>query len=278
MAKLAPSFASLASTPDPLQELGQLVAKLRSATAETRYLEWKRGGLFDPAVTTRTKYRAVKAAISFANADGGFVVFGIHPNGTWEGLTDEQLFHFDPAKITELINGVVFPELPEINYAEFSDSEKNFAVVHVPPSGLIPHVTTRKIVETDASGVKKTVIERHAVYFRQGARSAVATPLQHQKIVERRTSRLRDELLRRVREVPIATAGSGRASKPSAGGTGTVMTIARLTRDANAPAVRVTRVPAQSSGVLLHEELSDGLFDEINNVLDANGTLGRQFG
>ena len=212
MGKLAPSLAALASAADPLQDLDQLVARLRAATAEGRHLEWKRGGLFGPTVTTRTKYRAVKAAISFANADGGFVLFGVHPDGTWEGLTDDVLSHFDPAKVTELVNGVVFPEIPTINYAEFSESDRKLAVVHIPSSGLIPHVTTKTIVERESGAVKKTLIEKYAVYYRQGAKSAVATPLQHQRIVERHTNRLREELLRRIREVPVAVGTTGRAS------------------------------------------------------------------
>src|SRR6185503_8181019 len=54
---------------------------------------------------------------------------------------------------------------------------------------------------------------------------------------------------------------------------GTAVTVARLTNDPSAPVVRVTRAPSQATGVLLHEELSDGLFEEINNVLDANRLL-----
>jgi hypothetical protein len=48
--------------------------------------------------------------------------------------------------------------------------------------------------------------------------------------------------------------------------------VARLTKDPSAPAVRLTREEG-ATGVLLHEELSDGLFEEINNVLDANFLL-----
>jgi hypothetical protein len=48
--------------------------------------------------------------------------------------------------------------------------------------------------------------------------------------------------------------------------------VARLTSDPTAPAIRLTREEG-ATGVLLHDELSDGLFDEINNVLDANFLL-----
>jgi hypothetical protein len=43
--------------------------------------------------------------------------------------------------------------------------------------------------------------------------------------------------------------------------------------DPNVPTVRITRDKANADGILLHEELSDGLFAEINNVIDANRLL-----
>ena len=270
MAKPLRSLVSLAAAADPLDALEVVVERLRSATAESRCLEWKTGGLFGPRVTTRTKYRSVKTAISFANADGGFLLFGVDPKGTWSGLTDDEIAELDPAKVTELINGVVFPDLPVINYAQFSHERKNFAVVHIPPSPLVPHSTTKDITEIDAGGIRRVVLAKHMVYYRHGGKSDTATPLQLQRIVEKRTIHVRDELVRRVREVPVPVIGQGH---PAGSTTGTTVTVARLTNDPNAPVVRLTRAPGQGTGVLLHEELSNGLFDEINNVLDANNLL-----
>ena len=39
--------------------------------------------------------------------------------------------------------------------------------------------------------------------------------------------------------------------------------------------VRLTRDTTLSSGSFVHEEVSDGIFDEINNVVDANRILAR---
>jgi hypothetical protein len=47
----------------------------------------------------------------------------------------------------------------------------------------------------------------------------------------------------------------------------------KVTDDPNALAVRITHDKANTDGILLHEELSEGLFDEINNVVDANRLL-----
>jgi len=270
MARPVRTLSSLAAEADPLDTLEVVVERLRSATAESRCLEWKSGGLFGPRVTVRTKYRAVKAAISFANADGGFLLFGVDPKGTWLGLADDEMAEFDPAKVTELINGAVFPDLPVITYAQFSHAGKNFAVVHIPPSPLVPHATTKDVTEADASGTRKVVLAKHAVYYRHGGKSDTATPLQLQRIVEKRILHVRDELVRRVREVSVPAIGQGRSAGVT---TGTAVAVARLTDDPSAPVVRLTRDPGQGSGVLFHEELSDGLFEEINNVLDANKLL-----
>lgn len=56
--------------------------------------------------------------------------------------------------------------------------------------------------------------------------------------------------------------------------TGGAITYARLTNDPTAPAVRLSR-EGGSSGTFLHEELSDGLFDEINNVVEASSLLAK---
>ena len=270
MAKPIRTLASLAAEDNPLDDLKQVIKRLRSSTAESRHLEWKSCGLFGPRATIRNKYRSVKAAISFANTEGGFLLFGVDPSGKWLGLADDEISELDPAKITELINGVVYPDLPAINFAQFSYAHKKFAVIHIPPSTLVPHSTFKEITEIDTGGIRKIILAKHAVYYRQGAKSDTATPLQLQRMVEKRTLHIRDELVRRVREVPIPMIGRGHTAGPFPR---TTVTATRLTNDPSAPAVRLIRTPGQANGVLLHEELSDGLFDEINNVLDANNLL-----
>jgi hypothetical protein len=266
------TLASLAGEQNPLEDLGPSIAILRRSTAECRNLEWKSCGLFGPKILQSTKYRAVKAAISFANTDGGFLVFGVDAQGAWAGLSSDDFREFDPAKVTDLINGIVFPDLPFINYATYIEGTASFVILHVPPSGAVPHATTREISSIELSGGRRTVIAKHAVYYRQGAKSDTATPHQLQKLVERRTMHVRDELVRRVREVPVPVFGTLRAASL---GVGTAVTVARITSDPSAPVVRLSRGAGQGSGVLMHEELSDGLFEEINNVLDANGLLAR---
>ena len=52
-------------------------------------------------------------------------------------------------------------------------------------------------------------------------------------------------------------------------------THVRAVNDPKAIPVRLTRDPSFASGTFIHEEVSDGIFDEINNVIDANRILAR---
>lgn len=89
--KRLPSLATLAKQDDPLSDREVLIERLVSAKSENRYLEWKLTPPIGPKVTVRAKYRMVKAIISFANTDGGFVLFGVKPNGEWFGLEKADL-------------------------------------------------------------------------------------------------------------------------------------------------------------------------------------------
>jgi len=264
-----PSLKAFTGQEDPFAEIGALKKRLIICSSESRYLEWKAYPPIGPSVNVRSKYRAVKVAISFANTEGGFIVFGVAPDGRWIGLTEEMLSHVDPSKITELINGCISPDLPYFNYAPITYRGKHFSLLHIPASPLMPHVTTKEVVERPTRSKQEIILARNAVYYRSGGRTGLASPDQHQKIVIKRTDFLRTELLRRIREVPIAVPS---LTGSQVGVEGDI-TYTRQTDDPRAPVVQLTRDITQASGVFLHEQLSEGLFEEINNVLEANCLL-----
>ena len=266
-----PSLAWFARQADPFQDLNRITERLKLETAESRYLEWKSTPPIGPTVTLRTKYRVVKAAISFANTEGGFVLFGIESKGKWLGFTEADLKETDPAALAELINGCVSPELIGLNYANITSSGRIFPVLHVPPSAQMPHVTTKEIPERLPDGKTVLHLNKYAVYCRYAAKSDLATPAQFARIIALRTDFLKSEMLRRVKEVPIVAFTSN--SKGS--GSPTILRVAKGGKDSSLPAVRITRNPSEAAGMIVTEELSDGIFDEINNVLDANTLLAR---
>ena len=83
-----PSLSVLARLANPLDDPETLLQRLTLETVESRHLEWKLTPPFGPGVTTKIKYRMVKALISFANTDGGFIVFGVDPQGKWLGFSE----------------------------------------------------------------------------------------------------------------------------------------------------------------------------------------------
>ena len=45
-------------------------------------------------VPKHTKFRIVKAALSFANTAGGFIVFGVDACGNWIGFSEAEMQHY----------------------------------------------------------------------------------------------------------------------------------------------------------------------------------------
>jgi hypothetical protein len=215
----------------------------------------------------------VRALISFANTAGGFVVCGVDNNGKWRGLEKEDMTHVDPAKLSELISGVIAPDLPQLSYREIEVRGKLYIVLHAPPSEEMPHVTTKDVREKMPDGSFRTLIANKAVYSRFGGKSDLAAPACYQRIVARRTEFLKEDLLRTIKKVPVPVPVAKRSGQGS--GTGTMLRVSRITDDPTAPAVRLTHKKGEVSGIFLHEELSDGLFDEINNVVEANRLLAK---
>ena len=200
-----PSLSALGRSANPFDEPDVLLKRLHLETTESKHLEWKVTPPFGSGVTARTKCRMVKALISFANTDGGFIVFGIDQHGKWLGFLEDEVKGTDPAMVAELVNGCIHPELSGLNYGLLREGPRLFPVLHVPPSPAMPHVTTKEMGERLPDGTQVTHIQRHAVYCRYSAKSDLATATQYSRIITQRTEMLRSEMLRRVKEVSVPT-------------------------------------------------------------------------
>jgi hypothetical protein len=267
-----PSLAWFARQANPFQDSARLLERLKLETCETKFLEWKSTPPIGANVSVRLKYRMVKAVISFANTDGGFVLFGLDSKGQWSGFTEADLRETDPAALAELINGCVSPELSGLNFAKLESAGRIYPVLHTPPSLLMPHMTTKEISERLPDGKTAIHLNKHAVYCRYLAKSDLATPAQFARIISLRTDYLKTELLRRVREIEVPVFKPGTKSVSTAP---TILRVSMASKDKSLPAVRITRNASEATGLIVHEELSNALFDEINNVLDANNLLAR---
>jgi Putative DNA-binding domain len=257
-----PSMAALARSEDPLSDRNILLQRLKVERPESRHLEWKQTLPFSLSTATRTKYRTVKTIIAYANSEGGFIIFGIDSRGNWIGIAREDIERFDPASLEELLSGSVLPAIPGMSYAHLETDGLHFGVLHIPPSPLMPHVASKEVREESRGQKAGVLLSRWGVYCRHGAKSDLATPEDFERIIARRTDRFKAELLRRVTEIQVPV--------PTPQADAERLRVYRLSKAPAAPAMRVTRKAGESSGTLVHEELSDDLFSEINNVLSAN--------
>lgn len=196
------AIASLAKLADPFAQIDEVIGRLKLESAESRFLEWKSALPFGPGVALSTKYRMVKAALAFANTDGGFIVFGIEPSGKWIGLTKAELEQTDPAMMVELINGCVLPEVVGLNYTTLQYKKRWFAILHAPPSQSVPHVSTKDVIDVQPTG-RKICLNKGAVYCRYGAKCDLATAAQFARMIEKRTAYVKSEMLRRIKSVEI---------------------------------------------------------------------------
>lgn len=130
----------------------------------------------------------------------------------------------------------------------------------------------------DAGGGKqKTAFGVGTVYFRHGAKSEPGNSEDIRTVIERRLEFIRKSWIKGVRKVVQAPQGSQIITVRPAGSRGTVVVppVLRAVRDPRATPVLLTRDREKASGVFVHEEVSEGIFDEINNVIDANRALAR---
>lgn len=269
------TLRSLAGLDSPFEktELKAIVEqRLKEQNSEGRYWEWKLHGPFATGVNKGTKYRIVKSIVSFANTYGGFIIFGVDSSGKWVGLSKEELGEFDPSKITELVNGCITPDITEFNIYFSRVRRKEFVILHVPPSKIMPHVTTKEVFEQTEDNKRRVILRKHIMYCRFSGKSDVARYADYQRIIKKRMDVLREALLRRFNEVTV--------TKPNQLGVGPqgsshVVRVVESTKDSSVPLLKVTRKIDGTHGTLLHEALSEGLFNEINNVLDANKLLAK---
>ena len=203
------TLRSLAGLDSPFEktELKAIVEqRLREQNSEGRYWEWKLHGPFATGAKKETKYRIVKAIVSFANTAGGFIIFGVDSSGKWVGLDKEELGEFDTAKITEIVNGCITPDITEFSIYFSRVRRKKFVILHVPPSKLMPHVTTKEVFEQTEDNRRRVILKKHTVYCRFSGKSDVARYADYQRIIKGRLDVLREALLRRFKEVTVGKA------------------------------------------------------------------------
>jgi hypothetical protein len=251
-----------------------LVHKALSAKRESKCIEFKQG--FDPSLPCEW-CELVKDIVAIANSGGGIIVFGLNNAGVPSAASVEAIARIDPADIANKISKYTGPADMEFDIRTL---EKNgHALVAFVIQGVsIPLVFQKPGTYDIGLGKQRNAFSVGTVYFRHGAKSEAGTSDDIRKVIERQLDHIRKSWLKGVRKVVQAPPGSRVVTVATRSDRDLPVVLAssvRAVNDPNAIPVRLTRDPSLSSGSFLHEEISDGIFDEINNVIDANRVLAR---
>jgi hypothetical protein len=217
----------------------------------------------------------VKDIVALANSGGGIVVFGLDSNGAPSGESIAKIANLDPADLTNKL--VKYIGVPNFEIEAFRLKKRGQKVYAIAVSGAsIPHVFEQPGTYDIGGGKQKSAFGLGTVYFRHGAKSEPGTTEDIRASMDRALSGIRKLWIKGVRQVVQAPPGSeivtiqGTAPQTSA--------IARSVRAVHDPCgtpVALTRDPGRATGTIYYEEIAEGIFEEINNVIDANKALAK---
>jgi Putative DNA-binding domain len=250
-----------------------LVQRALSAKRESKCTEFKAG--FDPG-SAADWVEIIKDIVAIANSGGGVIIFGLNSLGSPTGMSPVELGKTDPADFGNKVSkytGTTHPEF-EIREVEKVGQKLLAFVIEGAP---IPIVFQKPGTYDVGAGKQKTAFGMGTVYFRHGAKSEPGSSDDIRSVFERRLESIRKSWIKNVRKVVQAPQGSEIIAVPSRGqgGATSMPHMVHAVRDPDAMPVRLTRDRQKSTGSFVHESVSEGIFDEINNVIDANRALAR---
>lgn len=250
-----------------------LVQRALTAKRESKYIEFKE--TFDPD-SPADWCEVIKDIVAIANSGGGVIVFGLDSSGSPAGSSLERLAQVDPADFGNKISRYTGPVHLEFEIQEVKKKSKNLHALLV-QAVSIPIIFQKPGTYDIGSGKQKTAFGVGTVYFRHGAKSEPGNSEDIRSVIERHLEFIRRSWIKGVRKVVQAPEGSQIiAVRPSGGsGAGSLSPILRAVKDPRATPVLLTRDREKATGIFVHEEISEGIFDEINNVIDANRALAR---
>jgi hypothetical protein len=251
-----------------------LIEKALVARRESKHIEFKQG--FDPA-SMGEWCELIKDVVAIANSGGGIIVFGLDSAGVPTGASVDAVMRVDPADLSNKI--AKYTGAVDLGF-EIRDLEKSghpLGAFIIEPV-LVPVVFQKPGTYDIGSGKQRTAFSIGTVYFRHGSKSEPGTTDDIRGAIERQLESIRRSWLKNVRKVVQAPPGSQFVAVQSGrnlGGSLLANTKVRVVDDSAAIPVVVTRDTGRATGSFLHEEVSDAIFDEINNVIDANRVLAK---
>lgn len=253
--------------------MSDLIQRAIIAKRESKYVEFKAG--FDPG-SAADWVEITKDVVAIANSGGGVIIFGLDSAGAPAKSSLLSLGQTDPADFANKIGKYTGTTLPEF---EIQEREKlgQKIIVFVIHAAHLPIIFQKPGTYDVGGGKQKTAFGVGTVYFRHGAKSEPGNSDDIRSVIERQLESIRRSWIKNVRKVVQAPQGSQIVTLPDSGhgGHATIAHTVHAVRDSNAMHVRLTRDREKATGSFVYEAVSEGIFDEINNVIDANRVLAR---
>lgn len=252
--------------------MDNIVKKALGATRESKRIEFKRG--FDTSAPG-SWCELIKDIVALANSGGGIVVFGLESTGAPSGESISEIASQDPADVLNKL--VKYIGVPSFEIEAFGLKKRGQKLYALAISGTpVPHVFEQPGTYDIGGGKQKSAFSLGTVYFRHGAKSEPGTTDDLKAAMDRALNGVRRSWIKGVRQVvqapPDAEIVTIQRTAPQ---TSTIAKSVRAVDDASATPVALTRDPSRATGTIYYEEIAEGIFEEINNVVDANKALAK---
>lgn len=245
-----------------------------TATRESKQIEFKIG--FDPS-SAGEWCEIVKDVVALANSGGGIIVFGLDSSGIPHGTDVAAICAIDPADISNKLSKYIGTVPIGVSVCDLEKAGARLAAFVVVDAET-PVVFQKPGTYDIGGGKQKTAFSAGTIYFRHSAKSEPGTSDDIRRAIETRVNSLRKAWMHGVKKVVQAPRGAqvivAVPSNQTVNSSHSASHRAvRVVTDPQAPAVHLTRDKTIAADAFVYEEISDGIFDEINNVIDANQLL-----
>jgi hypothetical protein len=210
------------------------IRRAREGKRESRNLDFKER--FDPG--SKAEWcEIVKDIVAMANSGGGAIVVGVRNDGSASRGDLQPVLDLDPAKITDQIAKYTGHQVAGFEVVEVKRGRRRTATILVDELDE-PLVFSRPGTYPDGehSSGQGRAFSQGTLYVRHGAKSETANTADLAAIINRRLDQEREELMRNVRRVVEAPAGTEvipiRRGVPNEAGEPTAI---QLTADPGAP-------------------------------------------
>jgi Putative DNA-binding domain len=194
------SLHELLKSSDPLSD--EAIVAVISAREENSFVDFKA----DFENVDREWLEVTKDVMSFANMEGGYLVFGVK-NGSYEpvGLRDEIVkLLSDTNNLMHKFNKWVEPPFTTLRAKAIERDGKKFVVVLIPESLGSTHMVSKEGAFKHPSGETKVVLREGTFYVRRSGANHRADSRDLDALIERRMVSNRAKLLEGIARVMAA--------------------------------------------------------------------------